>query len=594
MSEKIMMSGNEAIARGVWEAGVHVAAAYPGTPSTEILENIGALYKDDIYCEWSVNEKVAFEVASGASIGGARAFCAFKHVGMNVATDPIFSMGYAGVNGGLVFVTADDPGCWSSQNEQDNRWYAPHSKIAMLEPSDSQECLDFVKAAYELSERFDTPVMIRMTTRVCHSKSLVQTGDRKDVDVIRYERNPSKFALLPATALSRHPIREQLLADMEEYGHDCPFNRVEETENSSVGVITSGISYQHAREAFGQNAAFLKLGLTYPLPKRLIKEFCERHETVYVIEENDPYLETQVKALGFPNVHGKDLVPICNELNAAILRRVIFNEEQEETYHVEAKAPARPPTMCAGCPHRGFFYALTKVMDRIVPAGDIGCYGLGTQAPFNGFGFSLCMGAGFSSLVGLSQALKKQGDARKPLGMVGDSTFFHSGITSLIDIVSSESDVIACVLDNSITAMTGHQDNPGTAKNLMGQPSPVVDIVALVKACGVDDDHLRIVDPLDIKAMDAALKDGIAAEGPFVIITKRPCVLIKEVARANGKRHAVIDPEKCVGCRLCMSAACPAIAFKDGRSVINDGSGCTGCGLCTQICPFGAISITEE
>ena len=361
-----------------------------------------------------------------------------------------------------------------------------------------------------------------------------------------------------------------------------------------MGVITSGISYQHAREAFGQNAAFLKLGLTYPLPKRLIKEFCERHETVYVIEENDPYLETQVKALGFPNVHGKDLVPICNELNAAILRRVIFNEEQEETYHVEAKAPARPPTMCAGCPHRGFFYALTKVMDRIVPAGDIGCYGLGTQAPFNGFGFSLCMGAGFSSLVGLSQALKKQGDARKPLGMVGDSTFFHSGITSLIDIVSSESDVIACVLDNSITAMTGHQDNPGTAKNLMGQPSPVVDIVALVKACGVNDDHLRIVDPLDIKAMDAALKDGIAAEGPFVIITKRPCVLIKEVARANGKRHAVIDPDKCVGCRLCMSAACPAIAFKDGRSVINDGSGCTGCGLCTQICPFGAISITEE
>ena len=291
MSEKIMMSGNEAIARGVWEAGVHVAAAYPGTPSTEILENIGALYKDDIYCEWSVNEKVAFEVASGASIGGARAFCAFKHVGMNVATDPIFSMGYAGVNGGLVFVTADDPGCWSSQNEQDNLWYAPHSKIAMLEPSDSQECLDFVKAAYELSERFDTPVMIRMTTRVCHSKSLVQTGDRKDVDVIRYKRNPSKFALLPATALSRHPIREQLLADMEDYGHDCPFNRVEETENSSVGVITSGISYQHAREAFGQSAAFLKLGLTYPLPKRLIKEFCERHETVYVIEENDPYLE---------------------------------------------------------------------------------------------------------------------------------------------------------------------------------------------------------------------------------------------------------------------------------------------------------------
>ncbi len=594
MSEKVMMSGNEAVARGVWEAGVSVAAAYPGTPSTEILENIGALYKDDIYCEWSVNEKVAFEVASGASIGGVRAFCAFKHVGMNVATDPIFSMGYAGVNGGLVFVTADDPGCWSSQNEQDNRYYAPHAKIAMLEPSDSQECLDFVRAAYELSERFDTPIMIRMTTRVCHSKSLVSTGTRTEPDAIRYVPKPSKFALLPAVALARHPAREQLLSEMEEYGYSCPFNRVEETAGVRIGVVTSGISYQHAREAFGDTASFLKLGLTYPLPGRLIKEFCSRYETVYVIEENDPYLETQIKALGIANIHGKDLIPICNELNAGIIRRAVFGEEPGETYHVDAKAPARPPTMCAGCPHRGFFFALTKVMDRIVTAGDIGCYGLGSQPPFNGFGFSLCMGAGFSTLVGLSRALEKQGDSRKALGMLGDSTFFHSGITSLIDIVSSESNVIACVMDNSITAMTGHQDNPGTAKNLMGQPSPQIDIVALVKACGIDDTHLRVVDPVDTKAMDAALRDALDAEGPFVIVTRRPCVLIKEVARANGTRHAVIDPEKCVGCKQCMKVACPAIAFRDGQSVIPDGSGCTGCGLCTQVCPVGAISIVED
>ena len=594
MSTKKMMSGNEAIARGVWEAGVHVAAAYPGTPSTEILENIGALYKDDIYCEWSCNEKVAFEVVSGASIGGARAFCAFKHVGMNVATDPIFSMGYAGVNGGLVFVTADDPGCWSSQNEQDNRYYALHAKIAMLEPSDSQECLDYIKAGYELSEKFDTPVMVRMTTRVCHSKSLVETGERKNVEVKKYERKPQKFALLPAVALARHPVREQLLSEMEEYAYDSPLNKVEENEGATVGVITSGISYQHSKEVFGDKASYLKLGLTYPLCKKLVKEFCEKYETVYVIEENDPYLETQVRALGFTNIHGKDLIPICNELNAGVLRKALFNEEPGETYTVEAKAPARPPTLCAGCPHRGFFFGVSKVLDKVVPAGDIGCYALGSQDPFKGFDYSICMGAGFSSLIGLEKALKGQGDTRKPLGMVGDSTFFHSGLTSLIDIVASEANVIACVLDNSITAMTGHQDNPGTAKNLMGQPSPQVDIVALVKACGIDDDHLRIVDPLDIKAMDAALNDGINANGPFVIITKRPCILIKEVAKANGKRHAVINPEKCIGCKQCMKVACPAIAFKDGKSVIADGSGCTGCGLCTQMCKFDAISIVEE
>lgn len=588
-----ILSGNEAIARGVYEAGVTVAAAYPGTPSTEIMDNVGALYKEDIYCEWSVNEKVAFEVAAGASIGGARSFSAFKHVGMNVAADPIFSMSYAGVNGGMVFVTADDPGCWSSQNEQDNRYYAPHSKIPMLEPSDSQECKDYTVAAYRLSEVFDTPVMIRVTTRVCHSKSAVEFGEREMRGTGKYLRDPAKYALLPATAKKRHVAKEQQLKRLEEVAYSSELNRVEESEGSEIGIITSGISYQHAREAFaGKKASFLKLGITYPLSERLIREFASKYKTIYVIEENDPYLETQIRAMGV-ECTGKERIPVCDELNAGIVRKALFGCEVDALYTVEASAPARPPALCAGCPHRGFFFALSKKLDRVVPAGDIGCYALGSQEPFKGFDYSLCMGAGFSSLLGLSIALKAQGDSRKPIGMVGDSTFFHSGITSLIDLVCAEADVIACVLDNSITAMTGHQDNPGTARNLMGQPTRPIDIEKIVRALGIDDEHIRVVDPLNMSAMDKALNEGIEASGTFVIIAKRPCVLIKEVARANAGRYAVIDPDKCVGCRMCIRTACPALAFIDGKAVVSEGSGCTGCGLCMSQCRLGAITIRE-
>jgi len=591
--EKIMMSGNEAIARGVYEAGCQVAAAYPGTPSTEILENIGQKYKDVIYAQWACNEKVSFEIASGASIGGSRAFCAFKHVGMNVATDPIFTMAYAGVNGGLVFVSADDPGCHSSQNEQDNRYYAPHAKVGMLEPSDSQECKDYTIAAYDISERFDIPVMIRMTTRVCHSKSMVTIAPRNEVPTRPYVRNINKYAMLPGVAARRHVDREKSLIEMEAYANDCPMNRVEGNQDSKIGIITSGISYQHAREVFGDEVCYLKLGLTYPLPRKMISEFAARFETLYVIEENDPYLETQVRALGFTNAIGKEKIPVCGELNAQIIRSALVDDRPVDIYRTDVVAPARPPAMCAGCPHRGFFFSINQNLKKIVPVGDIGCYALGINAPLNGFDYSICMGSGISSTIGLAQALKRQGDPRKVLGMVGDSTFFHSGINSLIDVIAADANVIACILDNSITAMTGHQQNPGTTRNLMGELSPVIDILSMVKGTGISEHRIRVVDPLDLDAMKKAIRDGVEVEGPFVIITKRPCILIKEVAKANAGKSCVIDPAKCVGCKQCMKIACPAISFKDGKASIADGSGCIGCGLCMSMCKVGAISKVE-
>lgn len=582
-----IMTGNEAVARGAYEAGCTVAAAYPGTPSTEIMENVGALYKNDIYSQWACNEKVATEIAIGGSIGGSRSICAMKHVGMNVATDPIFTMGYAGVNGGLVIVTADDPGCHSSQNEQDNRLYAPHAKLGMMEPSDSQESKDFTIAAFELSERFDVPMLMRMTTRVCHSKSIVELGERTGSPVKSYYCDVNKFALLPAVARKRHVIREKLLAEMEEYANNCPYNRVE-SNHSKTGIITSGISYYHSKEVFGDTADYLKLGLTYPLPRRLIADFASNYETLYVIEENEPYLENTVRALGFPCI-GKDKIPICGELNAEILKSALFGTVHEDTYQVETEAPVRAPTLCAGCPHRGFFYSISKNRKKILPVGDIGCYALGINAPLNGFDISICMGSGLSSIIGLSKAIALQGDSRKVLGMVGDSTFFHSGINSLIDVVTSEANVIACILDNSITAMTGHQDNPGTTKNLMGLPSPAISIVEMVRATGIGEDRISVVDPLDLSAVQDALAKAIDAVGPYVIITRRPCALIKEVAKANAGKHCVIDPDKCKACKQCMKIACPAIAFKDGKATISDPSSCTGCGLCAQMCKFNAI-----
>lgn len=594
---KMIMSGNEAVARGAYEAGVRFASAYPGTPSTEILENIGGLYKDDIYSEWSPNEKVAAEAAFGASVGGMRSMCAFKHVGMNVATDLIFTAGYSGVTGGFVLVTADDPACHSSQNEQDNRLYAPHAKIAMVEASDSQECKDFMKAAFELSEKFDVPVLFRMTTRICHSKSIVELGEREEVPVIKYERHAEKYAMLPATARVRHVIREDLLAKMAEYSNTSELNRVEEVPGAKIGIVTSGISYQYVKEVFGDTVSVLKIGLTYPLPEKLMADFAAKYETLYAVEEGEPYLEDALKKLGFHNVIGKEKLTIQGEFNTKVVRDALTDAKDLFTYKVEnANIPARPPVLCAGCPHRGFYFALKNYKDKYVSAGDIGCYALAVNPPLNGFDFQFDMGAGFSTLVGFSRALKAQGDTRKVIGQLGDSTFFHSGLTSLIDLVSSETNAVAVVLDNSITAMTGHQENPGTYKNLMGYESPAINIEALVRACGVDDDHLRIVDPVDQKAVCEALDAGLAAEGLFVIITKRPCALLKEVIKANAGKHVKVDPDKCVGCKMCMKIACPSIAFDDKakKAMIADVANCNQCGLCMQQCKVGAIEKVGE
>ncbi|MDR1731824.1 MAG: indolepyruvate ferredoxin oxidoreductase subunit alpha [Synergistaceae bacterium] len=584
--QKQILTGNEAVARGAYEAGCSLAAAYPGTPSTEILENM-VQYKDKIYSQWACNEKVAAEIAAGASIGGLRTLCAMKHVGMNVAADPIFTMGYAGVNGGMVIVTADDPGCHSSQNEQDNRHYAPHSKIMMLEPSDSQECRDFTIAAFELSERFDTPVLLRVTTRVCHSKSIVELGERREIGAKKYERKTDKYAMLPTTARARHKAREELLKKVLEYSNDCPFNRAEIIPGTTVGVVTSGISFQYSREVFGDSASYLKLGLTYPLPDKLMADFARRFDTLYVVEENDPYLEHELQRIGFSPV-GKEKIPILGELNTQIVREALLGQKNEEL-HSSTALPGRPPVMCPGCPHRGFFYTLSKNSAKIVGVGDIGCYGLGVSPPLNGFDFSICMGAGLSATIGFSKALAAQGDKRKVLGMVGDSTFFHSGLTSLIDVVTSGANVIACVLDNSITAMTGHQENPGTSKNLMGDPTPSVDILPVIRSLGVGEDRIRVVDPLDLAAVQSAMDAALAVTGPFVIVTRRPCVLIRSVAQANAGKYCKIDPSKCVGCKMCTKIACPAMAFSEGKSMIADPASCTGCGLCAQLCKFDAI-----
>ena len=586
MTKKIL-SGDEAVARGAWEAGVRLAAAYPGTPSTEILENL-AKYGEDVDARWANNEKVAVEIAAGASVGGLRTLAAMKHVGVNVAADPIFAMGYAGVNGGMVIVSADDPGCHSSQNEQDNRLFAPHAKLAMVEPSDSQECKDFTIAAYEISEKFDIPVLLRMTTRVCHSKSIVALGEREDAPVRKYEAQPGKYAMLPATARARHVIREALLDALEDYACTSPLNRAELAEKPNLGIVTSGISYMHAREVFGEQASYLKLGLTCPLPRKLIQNFCSQMKTIYVIEEGEPYLENAVRALGF-SCTGKDRIPIQGELDAQTVRRAFGLGAAPQLYAMQAQAPDRPPILCAGCPHRGFFYAMSRHKKELVAVGDIGCYSLGVSAPFYGFDMSFCMGSGFSSPIGLSKALEAQGDARKVFGLLGDSTFFHSGLVSMLEAVHRQANVCLCLLDNSITAMTGHQVNAGNSTDLQGHSAPPLDPMALIYAAGLETERVITVDPLDLEQIDS--RTALSAHGPFVIVTQRPCVLIKEVARANAGRHCRVDPNKCVGCKACLRVACPALAFDGKHAYIADPAGCTACGLCMQMCKFSAISI---
>ena len=587
--KKVIMSGNEAAARGAYEAGCAFAAAYPGTPSTEILENV-ARYKE-INARWSSNEKTALEEAAGASIGGARALAAMKHVGLNVAADPMFTLGYTGVNGGLVIVTADDPGCHSSQNEQDNRLYAPAAKLAMIEPSDSQECLDYMKEAFDISERFDIPVLFRMTTRVCHSKSLVETGEKRETKIRKYVSAPEKYAMLPAAARVRHAVREKSLAALKEFSDSTPLNKIERADGDT-GIITSGISYQYAREAFGEGASYLKLGFTHPLPEKLIASFAREVKRLYVIEEGEPYIENKVRSMGF-ECSGKDRLPVCGELNSRIVREAFFGKSGDEPLALDLSAPPRPPVLCAGCPHRGFFYSIKKHKKDIVGVGDIGCYALGAGAPFSAFDTVICMGSGISSAIGLAEALKMQGDSRKVFGMIGDSTFFHSGITGLIDASHSGAGICVCILDNSTTAMTGHQQHPGTAAALSGEPAKQINITDIVRAAGIGEDSVRVVDPQNIRETDEAVESAIKHEGLFVIIAKSPCALLKDAAKKNAGRRFRVDAEKCSGCKSCMRIACPAMSARAGKVVIDEGS-CAGCGLCAKLCGLGAITETGE
>lgn len=583
---KKLLTGNEAIARGAWEAGLHVASAYPGTPSTEILENMSA-YKD-VYSEWSTNEKVALEVAAGASIAGARALAAMKHVGLNVAADPLFTLAYTGVNGGLVVVSADDPGLFSSQNEQDNRYYAPHAKVAMIEPSDSQECLDYVKEAFAISETFDTPVLFRVTTRVCHSKTLVQLGERVEIPVREYKKDTSKYVMAPASAKKRKYVVDERIKKMTEYSETTPLNRVIRCEDSKIGVVTSGISYNHTRDVFGDKVSYLKLGFTWPLPEKMIREFAASVELLYVIEENEPYLEDFIKTLGIKCV-GREKLPWIDELTPeTICASLLPGEVGDEPYKIDAEVPPRPPVLCAGCTHRGFFYELGKYKDVVV-TGDIGCYTLGIVPPLSVTDTVICMGASVSAGVGFQKAVQKANRKEKVFAAIGDSTFFHSGITGLIDAVVNKSPIVICILDNRITAMTGHQENPGTGMTLMGEQTQRIDLKDLCAACGVKPENIRLIDPYQLDETKAAVKAGYEATEPFVIITTSPCALIRDVVKARADMKCVIDQDKCVKCKLCMKAGCPALNFRAGVVYI-DRASCNGCRICLQICPKGAIS----
>ena len=582
--EKHLLSGNEAIARGAWEAGVRVCSAYPGTPSTEIFEALPQ-YRDALYCEWAPNEKVAAEVAYGAAISGVRSLCAMKHVGVNVAADPLFTAAYNGVAGGFVVITADDPSMHSSQNEQDNRYYARAAQVALVEPSDSQECIDFLKEAYRISERFDMPVLFRTTTRISHSKSLTVLGKRESVPAVAYTRNAAKNVSSPANAYRNHPKVEQNLMELERYGNTSPLNKVER-RGRKLGVITASVAYQYAKDAFPEDTSFLKLGLTYPLPMELIREFAASVETLYVIEELEPFMEEQIKAAGIPCI-GKELTGRLYELNPQLLRQRIFGVEPE-TVDLPVQAVSRPPALCPGCPHRGFFYTMSKGKDFVV-CGDIGCYTLGASAPLNAMDTCICMGGGFSVGMGMAKGFEAAGvTGKKVFGVLGDSTFFHSGMTGAVEILYNKGHVIPVVLDNHITGMTGHQDNPGSGYTLQGDVAAAIRIEDVLRAYGYQ--NVIIVDPQDLTAMQKAVDDALASEVPAAIIARRPCLLIKR------ERHDIglcqVDTNKCIGCKKCLKVGCPAVMMKEGKSCI-DPTQCVGCTVCAQVCPTGAISRKE-
>ncbi len=579
------MSGNEAIARGIYEAGIKVASAYPGTPSTEILEN-AVQYKDDIYCEWAPNEKVALEVAYGASIAGSRSICTMKLVGVNVAADPMFTAAYNGVTGGFIIVSADDPGFHSSQNEQDNRNYARHAKIAMVEPADSQECKDFVKYACEISEKFDTPVLFRTTTRINHSKSLVEFGERVERQAPEYVKDARKFVCVPANARGNHYKVEKRQAELAVWGEDCPLNKVE-MNDTKIGVISAGVSYQYAREVFPEGTSFLKLGLTYPLPMGLIRDFASRVDKLYVIEELDPFMENEIKAAGIDCI-GKELTGLCEELNPQLVAERVLGIKYP-TKKVSVEPVGRPPALCPGCPHRGFFYTLAGKKDVIV-AGDIGCYGLGSSQPLNCIDCVVCMGGSFSMAHGMQKSfMMEKAKGKKIFGVLGDSTFFHNGMTGAANIIFNQSNVIPVILDNSITAMTGHQDNPSTGYTLQGDTTYSVKIEEVMKALGYR--NVIIVDPLNLGAMEKACEEALSSVTPACIITRRPCVLLKRARVEKGL--CKVNEEKCRSCRKCLKVGCPAVAFRAGKASI-DANQCVGCTVCAQACPFGAIEKEER
>ncbi len=576
---KKLMLGNAAVARGAYEAGVSVVASYPGTPSTEITENI--VKYDEIYAEWSPNEKVAAEVAIGASIAGARSMSCMKHVGLNVMADPIFTVSYTGVNGGLVFCVADDPGMHSSQNEQDSRHYAEASKITMLEPSDSYECKEFTKKAFELSERFDTPVFIRLSTRVSHSQSLVEEEEPIKQPLKPYEKNIDKYVMMPAKAIKRHVEVENRIAALTDFAENCEFNNIEDN-GSKIGVITAGISYMYAKEALGDRVNYLKLGMVYPLPEKLIRDFADKCDKVYVIEELDPILEKHCRALGI-EVIGKEKFTLLGEYTPTMIKKTVFDEEPAEFCEIEEEIPARPPVLCAGCPHRGTFYVLKKL--GLVVAGDIGCYTLGAIPPLASVDTTICMGASISAALGMAKARGEEFN-KKLVSVIGDSTFMHSGITGLVDIVYNKGANTVIILDNSITGMTGHQDNPTTGYTIRGEETKQVNLVALCKSIGVD--SVVVADPFDVKNFEKVVKAEVEKDEPSVIIAQRPCALLKGV-KYTGKCKI---HDNCKKCKMCMKLGCPAISF-DGEKIMIDETLCNGCGLCFNVCPFGAMEKGE-
>lgn len=569
------MLGNEAIARGLYEAGVKIVSSYPGTPSTEITE-FAAKY-DEIYCEWAPNEKVAAEVAFGASLRGARSACAMKHVGLNVAADPLFTLSYTGVNGGLVMIVADDPAMHSSQNEQDSRHYAIASKIPMIEPAGAAEAKEFIKEAYKISEKYDTPVLFRMCTRIAHSQCPVELSDREERELPAYEKNPQKYIMAPANAVRRHPFVEERTRLLSELGETTSLNRTE-MGGTETGIICSGTCYQYVKEVFGDSVSVLKLGLINPLPVKLIQDFAAKVGKLYVIEELDGIIETHLKTIGIDCV-GKELFSPIGEYNQSTIRAA-FGLPQPETVSADSQIPVRPPVMCSGCPHRGLFYTLAK--HKITTLGDIGCYTLGSAAPLFALDSTLCMGASVSGIHGFNKAGGKESE-NKTVCVIGDSTFMHSGMTGLVNISYNASNSTVIILDNSITGMTGHQQNPTTGYNIKGDPAAAVNLEELCHAIGIK--RVRVVDPYNLKECEDAVLEELAIDEPSVIISRRPCVLLKYV---KAKPPVKVNTDKCVGCKMCMKLGCPSVSIKNGKAHI-DFTQCVGCGVCTQLCKFGAI-----